>query len=188
MEKVNSLLTTLLTWRYKISFLLLKNISLVHWWSIFQHPKGNFVSPSGHVISSTYHSLKILALIHRLIRPNQLAFSIFGRRKHYYRFSGGKWWYTIDQTSFQTQQHCIIAELTTKRKCRSRLSEGEIAEFLTKWSGRNARIRKTYRWRDVVYFRGVSSRKKICSIVKPCREMYDKVFKKGFEKVSLSLN
>ena len=28
---------------------------------------------------------------------------------------------------------------------------------------------------------------KTCYIVKPCREMYAKVLKKGFEKVSLSL-
>ena len=35
-----------------------KNISLVrcaHSWNIFQHSKRNFVSPSGHVISSIYH-------------------------------------------------------------------------------------------------------------------------------------
>ena len=44
-------------WRYEISLLVLKNISLVrctHSWNIFQHSKRNFVSPSGHVISSIY--------------------------------------------------------------------------------------------------------------------------------------
>ena len=43
------------TWRYKISLQVLKNISLVccaHSWNIFQHSKRNFVSSSGHVISS----------------------------------------------------------------------------------------------------------------------------------------
>ena len=41
-------------WRYEISLLMLKNISLVryaHSWNIVQHSKGNFVSPRGHVIS-----------------------------------------------------------------------------------------------------------------------------------------
>ena len=44
-------------WRYEISLLVLKNISLVrcaHSWNIFQHSKRNFVSPRGHVISSIY--------------------------------------------------------------------------------------------------------------------------------------
>ena len=45
-------------WRYEISLLVLKNISLVrcaHSWNIFQHSKRNFVSPRGHVISSIYY-------------------------------------------------------------------------------------------------------------------------------------
>ena len=44
-------------WRYEISLLVMKNISLVrfgHSRNIFQHSKRNFVSPSGHVISSMY--------------------------------------------------------------------------------------------------------------------------------------
>ena len=44
-------------WRYEISLLMLKNISLVrcaHSLNIFQHSKRNFVSPRGHVISSMY--------------------------------------------------------------------------------------------------------------------------------------
>ena len=43
------------TWRYKISLQVLKNISLIccaHSSNIFQHSKRNFVSLSGHVISS----------------------------------------------------------------------------------------------------------------------------------------
>ena len=42
-------------WRYEISLLVLKNISLIryaHSWNIVQHSKRNFVSPLGHVISS----------------------------------------------------------------------------------------------------------------------------------------
>ena len=42
-------------WRYKISPLVLKNISLVccaHWWNIFLHLKINFVSLRDHVMSS----------------------------------------------------------------------------------------------------------------------------------------
>ena len=41
-------------WRYKISLLVLKNISLVrcaHLWNIFQREKRNFISASGPVIS-----------------------------------------------------------------------------------------------------------------------------------------
>ena len=40
-------------WRYEISLLVLKNISLVRA-NIFQHSKRNFVSPRGHVISSIF--------------------------------------------------------------------------------------------------------------------------------------
>ena len=42
-------------WRYKISPLVLKNMSLVccaHWWNIFQHSKRNSVSLRGNVMSS----------------------------------------------------------------------------------------------------------------------------------------
>ena len=44
-------------WRYEISLLVLKNISLVrcaHSRNIFQHSKRNFVSPRGHVIYSIF--------------------------------------------------------------------------------------------------------------------------------------
>jgi len=46
-----------LAWRYEISFLVLKNISLVccaHSWNILQHSKINFVSLHGHVINILY--------------------------------------------------------------------------------------------------------------------------------------
>ena len=39
-------------WRYEISLLVLKNISLVR--AGFQHSKREFASPRGHVISSIY--------------------------------------------------------------------------------------------------------------------------------------
>jgi len=50
----------MVAWRYEISlfaFRVEKNISLVRYaysWNIFQHSKRNFLSPRGHVISSTY--------------------------------------------------------------------------------------------------------------------------------------
>ena len=40
--------------RYEISLLVLKNIFNIY----FQHEKRNFVSPSGHVISSTCEDTK----------------------------------------------------------------------------------------------------------------------------------
>ena len=43
----------------------------------------NFVSPSGHVISSIYYSFKILAPIPRLISHNPLVLTIFGSCKQY---------------------------------------------------------------------------------------------------------
>ena len=52
-------------WRYEISLLVLKNISLVcctHLWNIFQHSKRNFVSPRGHVMSSIILSFKPMEL------------------------------------------------------------------------------------------------------------------------------
>ena len=48
-----------------------------------QHSKRHFVSPRGHVISSIYYSFKILAPIPRLLHHNQVALSIFGRRKQH---------------------------------------------------------------------------------------------------------
>ena len=48
-----------------------------------QHSKRQFVFPRGHVISSIYYSFKTLAPIPRLIHNNQVALSIFGRRKQY---------------------------------------------------------------------------------------------------------
>ena len=48
-----------------------------------QHSKRHFVSPRGQVISSIYYSFKILAPIPRLIHHNQVALSIFGRRKQH---------------------------------------------------------------------------------------------------------
>ena len=74
------------TLRYEISFLVLKNFSLVrcaHSWNIFSALRRNFVSPPGHVIFSIYYSFKILAPIPRLIPHNPLALTIFGRRKQY---------------------------------------------------------------------------------------------------------
>ena len=50
-------------WRYEISLLVLKNISLVR---IIQHSKRNFVSPRGHVISSIAMVSTILNLYLRL--------------------------------------------------------------------------------------------------------------------------
>ena len=50
-------------WRYEISLLVLKNISLVR---IIQHSKRNFVSPRGHVISSIAMVSNILNLYLRL--------------------------------------------------------------------------------------------------------------------------
>ena len=46
-------------WRYEISLLMLKNISLIcyaHSGNIAQHSKRNFVSPRGHLISSIYNA------------------------------------------------------------------------------------------------------------------------------------
>ena len=40
-------------WRYEIFLLVLKK----YFTRFFQHEKRNFVSPSGHVISSIYQSL-----------------------------------------------------------------------------------------------------------------------------------
>ena len=47
----------MVAWRYKISLLVLKNISLVHCthsWNIIHNSKRNFISPHRHVISSIY--------------------------------------------------------------------------------------------------------------------------------------
>ena len=52
-----------------------------------QHSKRHFVSPRGQVISSIYYSFKILAAIPRLIHHNQVALSIFGRRKQHTIYS-----------------------------------------------------------------------------------------------------
>ena len=50
------------TWRYEISLLVFKNISLVrctHAWNILQHSKRNFVSPRGHAVSSIHLSAEV---------------------------------------------------------------------------------------------------------------------------------
>ena len=66
-----------LCWRIFQSFAMLTR-------EIFsQHSKRHFVSPRGQVISSIYYSFKILAPIPRLIHHNQVALSIFGRRKQH---------------------------------------------------------------------------------------------------------
>jgi len=47
-------------WRYKISLLMSKNVSLIccaDLWNIFQHSKRNFVSLHNHVISSITHTV-----------------------------------------------------------------------------------------------------------------------------------
>ena len=47
----------MVAWRYEISLLVLKNISLVHCthsWDIIHNSKRNFISPHRHVISSFY--------------------------------------------------------------------------------------------------------------------------------------
>ena len=74
------------TWRYEISFLVLKKFSRVrcaHSWNIFSTLRRNLVSPRGHIIFSICYSFKILAPISRLIPHNPLALTIFGRRKQY---------------------------------------------------------------------------------------------------------
>ena len=56
----------MVAWRYEISTLVLKIISLVcctHLWNIFEHSKRNFVSPCSHVISSIYVMKTLLPII-----------------------------------------------------------------------------------------------------------------------------
>ena len=100
-------------WRCEISFLVLKNFSLVR--DIFSTLEEKFhISARPCNILYLLYSSKILAPIPRLIPHNPLALTIFGRRKQY----------TINKEEKSLRHVVMVAKFLDDNKAKRHLKNG----------------------------------------------------------------